>query len=60
MDSDHDASVLFEPLADCRQALPFGFSSSYLGPKDAQLASLGGRLFPAPLCEAVCGLSDPR
>ena len=59
MDSDNDASLLFKPLADRRQALTFGFGSSDLGPKDAQLASFGGRLFPAPLREAVSGLSDP-
>jgi hypothetical protein len=59
LDSDNDPGFLLEPLADRRQALPFGFGSSDLRPQGAQLASLGGRLFPAPLCEAVFGLSDP-
>ena len=59
MDSENDPGFLFEPLADRRQALPFGFGSSDLRPQGAQLAGLGGRLFPAPLCEAVFGLSDP-
>jgi hypothetical protein len=39
LDSDGDSGFLFEPLADRRQALPFGFSSSYLRPQGAQLTS---------------------
>ena len=59
MDSDNDPGFLFEPLADRRQALTFGCGSSDLRPQGAQLAGFGGGLFPAPLCAAVFGLSDP-
>jgi len=59
LDSDKDPGFLLEPLADRRQALTFGCGSSDLRPQGAQLASFGGGFFPAPLREAVSGLSDP-
>jgi hypothetical protein len=59
LDSENDSGFLFEPLADRRQTLTFGCGSSDLRPQGAQLASFGGGLFPAPLREAVSGLSDP-
>jgi hypothetical protein len=46
LDRDNDPAILLQPLADRRQALPFGFDSSDLKPQGAQVAGLGGRLFP--------------
>ena len=59
MHGNDDAAFLFKPLADAGQALPIGNGRSDLGPKSANLAGLGGRLFPAPLCEAQPGFGDP-
>ncbi|MGO9010153.1 MAG: hypothetical protein ACLQPN_08620 [Bryobacteraceae bacterium] len=56
---DDDATFLFEPLPDACQALAIVNRGSDLGPKGANLAGFGGRLFPAPLCEAVPGFGNP-
>jgi len=56
---DDDATFLFEPLPDTSQALAVGNCGSDLGPKGANLASLRGRLSPAPLGEAVPSFGDP-
>jgi len=56
---DDDATFLFEPLPDTSQALAVGNCGSDLGPKGANLASLRGRLSPAPLGEAVPRFDDP-
>ena len=59
MHCDDDSTILFEPLADARQALPIGNRGLDLGPKSANLASFGRGLFPAPLCQSVSGFGYP-